>query len=89
MIESTAILVNRAGLHARSSAKLVDVTTSYSSSIQVGLGDRFVDGKSILALMMLAATKGCTLTLRANGDDEEAAVEAIKTLIAQGFGESD
>ncbi len=87
MNEKSVLIVNRAGLHARSSAKLVDLATGFSCDIEVGLGEKFVDGKSILALMMLAATQGSELTVRADGDDAVEALDSICALISEGFGE--
>ena len=86
MIEATAKVINKAGLHARAAAKLVGLTSGFSSKIQIG-HDKMVDGKSILSLMMLAAVKGTTLTIIADGDDEEKAVAAIVALIDDRFEE--
>ncbi len=89
MRSARAVLINKAGLHARSSAKLMEVAAKFSSDITVGAGSKQVSGKSILALMMLAATCGTELTLHAEGTDEDAAIEALLELIADGFGELD
>lgn len=83
----SAVLINKAGLHARSSAKFVETASRFSSDITVAVGEKSVSGKSILALMMLAATCDTELTLRAEGEDEDAAIDALLDLIAEGFGE--
>jgi len=86
MIEDSVKVINKAGLHARAAAKLVALTAGFSSRIQIG-HDKMVDGKSILSLMMLAAVKGTTLKVIAEGDDEREAVEAIVALINDKFEE--
>ncbi len=86
MIEKQIEIINKAGLHARAASKLVGLTSSYSSKIELG-SKNMVDGKSILSLMMLAATKGTTLTIRIDGKDEERAMTAITTLINNRFDE--
>lgn len=86
MIETTAEIINKAGLHARAASKLVALTSGFSSKIEIGR-DKMVDGKSILSLMMLAAVKGTTLKITADGDDEDQAVAAIVALIEDRFEE--
>lgn len=86
MIEQTVKVINKAGLHARAAAKLVGLTAGFSSRIQIG-HDKMVDGKSILSLMMLAAVRGTTLKVVAEGDDEREAVEAIVALVNDKFEE--
>ena len=88
MITKTTAIVNSAGLHARSSAKLAEVATGFSSDIRIGVGARSVDCKSILSLMMLAATQGTTVSLEADGADESDAIAALVALFEDGFGES-
>lgn len=88
MIESTITICNKAGLHARAAARMVSVSTAFSSTIKVGQ-DKLVDGKSILSLMMLAASKGTVLNLIVDGDDERAALDAITTLVNNRFDESE
>lgn len=87
MIEAELPIINKLGLHARSSSKLVETAKSFSSSIKVGVEGRMVDAKSIMAVMMLGAKKGVTLALHAEGDDAEVAVKAIQDLAADFFGE--
>ena len=87
MIESAITIKNRTGLHARAAAKFVEVTTSYSSNIKITNGDKTVDGKSILSVMMLAASPGSELTLRIDGNDEAEVLAAIRELVDNNFGE--
>jgi phosphocarrier protein HPr len=81
-------VINKAGLHARAASKLVELTSSFSSSIQVG-HEKMVDGKSILSLMMLAAVQGTELSIEIDGSDEEMATTAIVALISNRFGEDE
>ena len=82
-----ATISNRLGLHARPAMSLVDVASGFSSEIKVAKGAQVVDAKSIMQVMMLAATKGTELTITADGADAEQAVQAIKTLIDSKFDE--
>ena len=83
---SSIEIINEAGLHAIAASKLAEMASKYSAVIRVGHG-KMVDGKSILALMMLAATKGTTLNIEIKGVDEEKAMDSILELIRNGFGE--
>ncbi|GGO82843.1 phosphocarrier protein HPr [Marinobacterium nitratireducens] len=87
MIEKKVTIINKLGLHARAAAKLINTTGQFSSQIRIDKDGREVDGKSIMSVMMLAASKGTELTIRADGEDENAAVEAIEALINDYFGE--
>jgi phosphocarrier protein HPr len=80
---------NRNGLHARPAAEIVKAASRFKSEVTISRDDMEVNGKSIMGVMMLAAEYGTTLWLRANGDDAEAAVEAIAALVASRFGEKD
>jgi phosphotransferase system HPr (HPr) family protein len=80
-------IVNRLGLHARPAMTFVDLASSFKSDILVKRGDQEVDGKSIMHMMMLAATKGTTLEVIANGPDAEQACVALKKLVDSGFDE--
>lgn len=86
-----AIIPNKLGLHARPAMAFVDTASAFQASITVkrcdGKGDP-VDGKSIMQMMMLAATKGTELEVTCDGSDHAAAADALKGLIADGFGES-
>tara|TARA_B100001094_G_scaffold149315_2_gene144556 strand:+ start:1121 stop:1387 length:267 start_codon:yes stop_codon:yes gene_type:complete len=84
---SSIEITNEAGLHARAASKLAEMASKYSAAIRVG-HNKMVDGKSILALMMLAATKGTTLNIEIKGVDEEKAMDSILELIRNGFGEA-
>lgn len=87
MINTTITVPNRAGLHARAAAKLVATASAFRSRIELANGDKTVDGKSILSLMLLAAPQGSELELRLDGDDEQEALSAILTLLETRFGE--
>ncbi len=87
MISTTITVPNRAGLHARAAAKLVATAASFQSRIELSNGEKTVDGKSILSLMLLAAPQGCELELRLDGADEQDALLAIMTLLEERFGE--
>jgi phosphocarrier protein HPr len=89
MIESVITIKNRTGLHARAAAKFVEVTSSYTSSVTINNGEKTVDGKSILSVMMLAASPGSKLSLRIDGTDETEVLEAIRKLVENNFGEND
>ena len=88
MIENTPTIINRAGLHARAASKLVELASSFGSEIKIG-HDKMVDGKSILSLMMLAATKGTEIRIQIDGADEQEAMTAILALIADYFEEGE
>ena len=87
MIETELPIINKLGLHARASAKLVETAKAHGATVQVGKPPRMVDAKSIMSVMMLGAKQGTILTLTAEGNDAEAAVEAITALAADYFGE--
>ncbi len=82
-------IINKLGLHARAASKLVSVTSKFSSDIRITKGDKVVDGKSILSIMMLAANKGTQLNIETQGDDQEQALSAIETLINNRFDEEE
>ena len=87
MPERKIHICNKLGLHARASAKLVAEAGSFSSEIMLIKENMEVNAKSIMGIMMLAACKGTELTLKAEGDDAEAALEAIEQLVNDRFGE--
>lgn len=89
MPERPITIVNRLGLHARAAGKFVALAGRYSSRIRVRRGDREVNGKSIMGVMMLAAGKGTELLLSAEGEDAEAALDALAQLVADRFDESE
>jgi phosphocarrier protein HPr len=85
VISRTATVVNPLGLHARAAARFVRLAGTFRSQVTVARGTRTTDGKSILGLLLLAAATGTSLVVSATGVDEEAAVEALCTLVARGF----
>ena len=87
MVTKTIVISNKLGLHARASAKFVGKASEFSSKVEVKKGSKIVNGKSIMGIMMLAASKGTELDLITNGDDEQAAIDALVELIDNKFGE--
>ena len=87
MVERSVQIVNRLGIHARPAAEIVKQAAKFKSGITIVRDDMEVNGKSIMGVMMLAAECGATIILRADGPDEEAALEALAAVIAAGFGE--
>jgi phosphocarrier protein len=88
-VERRITIINRLGLHARAASKFVAVTNRYTSRINVANAGKFVNGKSIMSVMILAATQGTELLLQIDGDDEADALQAIVDLIEEKFGESE
>ena len=78
---------NKLGLHARPAMQFVDVANQFQSGVKVCKGDQVVDGKSIMQMMMLAATAGTVLKVVAEGDDAAKALDALEQLINGRFGE--
>lgn len=89
MTRSETTIVNRLGLHARASAKLTRLAASYPCEIWLGNGERRVNAKSIMGLMMLAAGIGSVLVLETDGEQEQEAMTALLALIADKFGEGE
>lgn len=87
MAERSVQIVNKNGLHARPAAEIVKLSAKYRSEITIHRDGTDVNAKSIMGVMMLAAECGSTLVLRAEGEDADAALEAIAMLIANKFGE--
>lgn len=87
MLQQDFEIINKLGLHARAAAKLVTLASRFGSDIQVGRDGQKVNGKSIMGVMLLAASKGTTITVYAAGDDENEAVREIGDLIARRFEE--
>lgn len=87
MIEGSVTVVNALGLHARAAAKFVNLAKTFSSTVEVRVGDRSADGKSIMGVMMLAAARGTELVLCVDGPDEAEAFAALTGLVADRFGE--
>jgi len=84
-----ATIVNKLGLHARASAKLTQLASGFKSDIHLSRNGRRVNAKSIMGVMMLAAGKGSSISIEAEGADADAALAAIGTLIADKFGEGE
>ncbi|MCQ3828092.1 HPr family phosphocarrier protein [Microbulbifer elongatus] len=89
MPKTRITIINKLGLHARAASKLAQTCARYSSDVKVHCQGKAVDGKSVMALMLLAAGKGVELELEVTGRDEEAAHEAICALINDRFGEGE
>ena len=81
-------ITNRLGLHARAAARFVQTANRFRSKVTLSRDGRTMDGKSILGILLLAASKGTLLVVAAEGEDEQAAVEALAGLIGGGFGEA-
>ena len=82
-------IVNKLGLHARAATRLVNCASGYSADVRLVRGARSVNAKSIMGVLTLAAATGAELVIEAEGPDEDAAVEAIATLIDDHFGEEE
>ncbi len=80
-------IVNKRGLHARASARFVETVASFDAAIEVEKDGITVGGTSIMGLMMLAASPGCSITVHASGSEAEAALDALDALVSAGFGE--
>ena len=85
MTLATVKVVNTLGLHARPAAKVVDCAARYASDIKLIYDEKEVDAKSIMSVLLLAAPCGAELSLKINGDDEAAALQAMTELFANGF----
>ena len=82
-------IINKLGMHARAAAKFVKLATSFDSNIDIQKGSRRVNAKSIMGVMMLAANKGSTITIHANGSDAEKSLDALEHLINNRFDEDE
>ena len=89
MPQTEAEIINKLGLHARASAKLTQTAGKFASEIWLSRNGRRVNAKSIMGVMMLAAGKGATVTVEAEGTDADAAMAAVLALIADRFGEGE
>ena len=89
MIKSTITISNKLGLHARASAKLTKLAGSFASEVWMSRGDRRVNAKSIMGVMMLAAGLGSTVEVETIGADEQVAMDALIALINDKFGEGE
>lgn len=89
MIKTHIRISNKLGLHARASAKLTKLAGGFRSEIHLSRNDRRVNAKSIMGVMMLAAGMGSEITIETDGEDEQAAMDAIRALIDGKFGEGE
>jgi phosphocarrier protein len=87
MISQNVTVVNQLGMHARAAAKFVHLATRYQARVRVEREAREMDGKSIMGILLLAAARGSTITISADGVDENEAVQALVALVQSGFGE--
>jgi phosphocarrier protein len=78
---------NRLGLHARAAARFVHTASRFRSRVTAGRDGRSMDGKSILGILLLAASQGTAIEVTTEGEDEEGAMEALAALVESGFGE--
>ncbi|MDO8372262.1 HPr family phosphocarrier protein [Polaromonas sp. YR568] len=89
MIKTSTTINNKLGLHARASAKLTKLAGSFPCEIWIAKGERRVNAKSIMGVMMLAAGMGSTVDIETDGADEQQAMEALLALIHDKFGEGE
>jgi phosphocarrier protein len=89
MIKTTVTISNKLGLHARASAKLTKLAGSFASEVWMSRGDRRVNAKSIMGVMMLAAGMGSSVEVETTGPDEQVAMDALVALINDRFGEGE
>jgi phosphocarrier protein len=87
-MQREVIVPNALGLHARAAARFVQTAGRFAAQIRVTRDGRTVDGKSLMGVLLLAASRGSFLTLEAEGADAEAALDALAGLVASGFGEA-
>ena len=87
MTTRVVTVVNQLGLHARAAARFVHMATRFESHIRVTRDTKVMDGKSIMGILLLAAGRGTTITITADGRDEAEAVDALAQLVESGFGE--
>ena len=89
MITVTTIIINKLGLHARASAKLTKLAGRFPCEVWISRGERRVNAKSIMGVMMLAAGMGATVSIETDGDRAQEAMDALLALIADRFGEGE
>ena len=89
MIKTTTTINNKLGLHARASAKLTKMAGSFPCEVWMAKGERRVNAKSIMGVMMLAAGKGSNIVIETVGNDEQAALDALLKLVTDKFGEGE
>lgn len=89
MLTQQLVISNKLGLHARAATKLANTAMQFGSKITITCNGKSIDGKSIMSLMLLAASKGTPIEVSTDGDDEQAAIDAIVTLINNKFDEGE
>ena len=89
MLQREVEIVNKLGLHARASAKLTQVAGQFAADVWLSRNGRRVNAKSIMGVMMLAASKGSTIVIETDGADEAQAMRALEQLVAARFGEGE
>ena len=87
MVSKEITIINKLGLHARAAAKFVSLASRFSADIRVSKDGKTVNGKSIMGVMMLAASQNSSITIIIDGEDEQAAMQQLEALIADRFGE--
>jgi phosphocarrier protein len=87
MMTRSVVVTNPLGLHARAAARFVHLASKFTSQIRVARDSKVMDGKSIMGILLLAAARGVTLTISADGPDEASAVDSLIDLVESGFGE--
>ena len=87
MLSRSVKVANQLGLHARAAARFVHLASRFQSHVKVTHGSQTMDGKSIMGILLLAAATGSVLTLSTDGEDEQAALDALCAFIESGFGE--
>jgi phosphotransferase system HPr (HPr) family protein len=89
LIERGLAIRNRLGLHARAAAKFVQTASRFKSEVKIRKNGEEVDGKSILGLLLLAASQGTEIVVAVSGEDEDAAIEAVQGLVERRFDEDE
>jgi len=89
VLERDIEITNKLGLHARASAKLTQTAARFQSEVWLSRNGRRINGKSIMGVMMLAASRGTQIRIETIGDDEQAAMNALSALIEDKFGEGE
>ena len=87
MLTKTVTVVNQLGMHARAAAKFVHLASRFAATVRVTRHGREMDGKSIMGLLLLAAPRGAVMTISTDGTDEQPALDALASLVKEGFGE--
>lgn len=86
-VSRDVVIPSALGLHARAAARFVQAAGRFAATIRVTCGDQTVDGKSIMGMLLLAASRGSVLTIGADGADAAAAIDGLCALVLSGFGE--